>query len=170
MSSYKVGQNKNYTYWLRKGKLSTWGWDAHFPHQTIGQTYFSVVWSILQILHNKPVTFPSLPIHIYIPGSWTVILMKCLTEWHNTLTVKGLKPTTLCLYTHHWSPRPHVPTYLLQHYNILCYTNMVIKTSQLIKNKLGHNHRTEDTINNFFLNFWKINFVNIRNAINLSGK
>ena len=33
----------------------------------------------LHLLHNKPVTFPALPVPIYTHGSRGVIIVKCLT-------------------------------------------------------------------------------------------
>ena len=54
------------------------------------------VWGSLHLLHNEPVTFPALPVPIYTPGSRGV-MVKYLTQGHNTLTVMGLEPTTFCL-------------------------------------------------------------------------
>ena len=55
------------------------------------QTHFSVVWALPHHLHNKPVTLASqLPIHT--PASRGVIMVKCLTQGHNILTVMGSNP------------------------------------------------------------------------------
>ena len=75
----------------------------------IGPDSFSVVWSSLHLLHNEPVTFPALPVPIYTPGWGGIIMVKCLTQGHNTLTVTGLERTTFCLWIQHWSARPHAP-------------------------------------------------------------
>ena len=64
----------------------------------------------LHVLHNEPVTFPALPLPIYTSGSRGVIMVKFLTQGHNTLTVTGLEPTIFCLWTQHWSARPHALT------------------------------------------------------------
>ena len=76
----------------------------------IGPDSFSVVWGSLHLLHNEPVTFPALPVPIYTPGWRGVIMVKCLTQGHNTLTIAGLEPTTFCLWIQHWSARPHAST------------------------------------------------------------
>ena len=76
----------------------------------MGQTHFPLCGARLHLLHNEPVTFPALPVPIYTPGSRGVIMVKCLTQGHNTLTVTGLEPTTFCLWNQHWSARPHAPT------------------------------------------------------------
>ena len=80
----------------------------------IGPDSFSVVWGSLHLLHNEPVIFPALPVPIYTPESRGVIMVKCLTQGHNTLIVTGLEPTTFCLWTQHWSARPHAPTHIGQ--------------------------------------------------------
>ena len=78
----------------------------------IGPDSFSVVWGSLHLLHNEPVTFPALPVPIYTPGWRGVIMVKCLTQGHNTLIATGLEPTTFCLWIQHWSARPHASTNL----------------------------------------------------------
>ena len=85
------------------------GRGAYSLSKRMGQTPFSVVWGSLHLLHNKPVTFPALPVPIYTPRLRGVIMVKCLTQGHNMLTVTGLKPTTFCLWTQHWFARPDVP-------------------------------------------------------------
>ena len=71
---------------------------------------FFVVRGSLHLLHNEGVTFPSLPVPIYTPGWREVIIIKCLTQGHNTLTVTGHEPPTFCLWIQYWSARPHAPT------------------------------------------------------------
>ena len=102
----------------KKGKLSTCEHRSGRPSPSrseLGQTHFSVVWGSLHLLHNEPVTFPALPVPIYTPGLRGVIMVKCLTQGHNTLTVTGLEPTTFCLWIQHWSARPHAPTLAIRH-------------------------------------------------------
>ena len=77
----------------------------------MSQTHLCIVWDLLHLLHNEPVAFPSLTIPIYTPRWRGVIMVKCLTQGHNTLTVTGFKPTTLCLWTQHRSVRPHTHTW-----------------------------------------------------------
>ena len=45
-------------------------------------------------------------IHLEARG---VIMVKCLTQGHNTLAVTELESTTFCLWAQHWSARPQVP-------------------------------------------------------------
>ena len=72
------------------------GWNAHLPLEANGPE-LSIVWTSLHPLHNKPVTFPALPVpvtHLYTKSRW---MIKCLTQGHNMLAVSGLEPTTFCL-------------------------------------------------------------------------
>ena len=95
-----------------KGKLSTCEHRSRCQSPSwseLGQTHFPLC-SSLHLQHNEPVTFPGLPVPIYTPGWRGVIMVKCLTQGHNTLTVTGFEPTTFCLWIQHWSARPHAPT------------------------------------------------------------
>ena len=98
-----------------KGKLSTCEHRLGCPSPSrneLDQTHFSLcgarytsfTTSLLPSQHN-------LLVLIYTPGLRGVIMVKCLTQRHNALTVKVHKPTTFCLWTHHWSARPLAPNH-----------------------------------------------------------
>ena len=70
---------------------------AHLPLEANWARLIFRCMGTLHLLHNEPVTFPALPVPIYTPGWRGVIMVKCLTQGHNTLTVMGLEPTTFCL-------------------------------------------------------------------------
>ena len=94
----------------------------------IGPDSFSVVWGSLHLLHNESVTFPVLPVPIYTPGWRGVIMVKCLTQVHNTLIITGLEPTTFCLWIQHCSTRPHMPTQIKVPYlnTSICYFPLIL--------------------------------------------
>ena len=124
----------------------------------IGPDSFSVVWGSLHLLHNEPVTFPALPVPIYTPGWRGVIMVKCLTQGHNTLAVTGLEPTTFCLWIQHWSARPHAPIRVTGHKGVktkpqYSFLNLISKSSNKAPEKLVNAYSVSC---NFYAGFWRI--------------
>ena len=101
-----------------------------------GPDSYSTVWGSVH-LHNEPVTYPALPIPIYTLKSRGVIMVKCLTHVPYMLTVTWHEPTTFCLWTRHWSARPHTPTLLCTRLKWKCgreglWTRGILKSAQVM--------------------------------------
>ena len=59
---------------------------------------FFLVCDLLHLPHNKPVTFPALLAPILTPGLRGLIMVECLTQGHNTLTITGSNPQELAQF------------------------------------------------------------------------
>ena len=111
------------------------GLGTHLPLETNGPDSFFCCMGLATHLPQQVCYLPSIVGTHFSPGSREVIIGKYLTQGHNTLTVTGLKPTTFCLWTQHWSARPHMPT--LRDRSLIC-RNFGLTTFSWPQLKLYH--------------------------------